>query len=192
MSGAGSLPVGCLAWQDPVLESPGSVVGPTVTPQRACADSHFLKRLLPVHSSPERAPATHSAGEPLTLAGRFGSISCGVTAAFLWVKSHWPSKPDFPVDPQSLFQIPMLGSLMWGSGPSQQWADFCGTTALLFAGHPSSGCAVWFYRDCTPPTVSLWILLRLCSCTQRKQLPRWKDNPQIGRKYLQMMRPKRD
>ena len=100
---------------------------------------------------PMLSPATHaSTGDPPTPAGGSGSGSCGVTAPFLWVLVHtifclcpprleslippvlWKSynqiplalKARFPGDSQSQCQIPRLGSLMWGSEPSQQW-EYC-------------------------------------------------------------------
>ena len=54
-----------------------------------------------------------------------------------------------------------LGSLTWGSEPSLQWVDFCGTSVLQFVSHPPSGYGIWFYCDCAPPTLSLWLLLCL-------------------------------
>ena len=91
-------------------------------------------------------------------------VSCGVTAPFLWVlvcanfclcpprleslfpQVLWKSynqiplafKVRFPGDSQSLCQIPRLGSLMWGSEPSQQWENFFGIIVLQFVGHPPS------------------------------------------------------
>ena len=56
---------------------------------------------------------------------------------------------------------PRLGSLTWGSEPSLQWVDFCGISILQFVSHPPSSYGIWFYCDCTPPTVSLWLLLCL-------------------------------
>ena len=56
---------------------------------------------------------------------------------------------------------PRLGSLTWGSEPSRQWVDFCALIVLLFVSHPPSGYGIWFYRDCTPPTISLQLLLCL-------------------------------
>ena len=97
--------------------------------------------------------STHtSAGDPPTLAGRFGSVFCGVTAPFLWVLVYarfclctprleslfspvlWKSynkiplafKVRFPGDPQSLCWIPRLGSLIRCSEPSQWWENFFG------------------------------------------------------------------
>ena len=79
-----------------------------------------------------------------TLTGRYGSVSCGVTAPLPWVlvctrsclclqKSLfppvlWKSCNEIPViykvrflgDSQSPCQIPSLGSLMWGLEPLQQ------------------------------------------------------------------------
>ena len=54
-----------------------------------------------------------------------------------------------------------LGSLMWGSEPSLQWVDFCGIIVLQFVSHPPSSYGIWFYCDCTPPTISLQLLLCL-------------------------------
>ena len=109
---------------------------------------------------------THtSTGDPPTLAGGFGSVSCGVTSPFLWIvvctKSClcplrleslfplvlWKSynqiplafKVRFPGDAQFFCRIPSLGSLTWGSEPSQQWENFFGIIILQFVGHPLSG-----------------------------------------------------
>ena len=57
---------------------------------------------------------------------------------------------------------PRLVSLMLCSEPSLQWVDFCGISVLQFVSHPPSSYGIWFYCDCTPPTVSLWLLLCLC------------------------------
>ena len=102
---------------------------------------------------------THvSTGDPPTLAGRFGSVFCGVTAPFLWVLVHtrfrlcpprlesllppvpWKTydqiplafKVRFPGDSQTLCLIPRLGSLIWGSELSQQWENFFGIIVLQF------------------------------------------------------------
>ena len=56
---------------------------------------------------------------------------------------------------------PKFGNLMWGSEPSLQWVDFCGISVLQFVSHPPSSYGIWFYCDCAPPTVSLWLLLCL-------------------------------
>ena len=67
----------------------------------------------------------------------------------------------FSWNSSSRCQTPRLRSLMWGSEPSLQWVDFCGIIVLQFVGHPPSGYGTWFYCDCAPPTVSLWLLLCL-------------------------------
>ena len=61
----------------------------------------------------------------------------------------------------SCCRTPRLGRLMWGSEPSLQWVDFCGIIVLQFVSHPSSGNRIWFYCDCTHPTVLLRLLLCL-------------------------------
>ena len=50
---------------------------------------------------------------------------------------------------------------MWGSEPSFQWVDFCGVSVLQFVSHPPNSYGIWFYCDCAPLTVSLWLLLCL-------------------------------
>ena len=136
-------------------------------------------------SEPQPLPA--SAGDSPTLAGRSSSVSCGVTAPSPWVLMHTllcvcPPRVESlfpPVLSKSCNQIPLafkvwfsgnsssccrnsrLGDLTWGSEPSLQWVDFCGIIVLQFVSHPPSGHEIWFYCDCTPPTISLWILLCL-------------------------------
>ena len=56
---------------------------------------------------------------------------------------------------------PRLGSLTWGSEPSLQWGDFCRISVFQFVSHPPSSYGIYFYCDCTPSTVSLWLLLCL-------------------------------
>ena len=58
-------------------------------------------------------------------------------------------------------QTPSLGSLTWGSEPSLQWVDFCGISVPHSVSHPPTSYGFSFYSDCTPPTVSLWLLLCL-------------------------------
>ena len=182
-------PVGCLAWGDPTLEPTrlfggangglleGSCQG--VLPRTSAASV-----LVPTvsHSHP---PA--SAGDPPRLAGRCGSVSYGVTASSPWVLMHTlpcvcPPRVEclfppvlskscnqiplafkvwFSGNSSSRFQTPRLGSLTWGSEPSLQWMDFCGIIVLQFVSHPHNGYGIWFYCDCTPPTISLQLPLCL-------------------------------
>ena len=105
---------------------------------------------------PQLSPA--SAGDPPTLAGRSGSVSCGVTATFPWVLVHtllcvchprveslFPPvmskscnqiplafKVPFSGDSSSHCRTPRLESLMWGSEPSLKWVDSCGIIVLQF------------------------------------------------------------
>ena len=67
----------------------------------------------------------------------------------------------FSRNSSSHFQTPRFRSLMWCSEPSLQWVDFCGVSVLQFVSHPPSSYGIWFYCDCSPSTVSLWLLLRL-------------------------------
>ena len=67
----------------------------------------------------------------------------------------------FSRNSSSCCQTPMFRNLTWGSEPSLQWVDFCGTCVLQFVSHPPSSYGIWFYCDCTPPTISLWLALCL-------------------------------
>ena len=97
------------------------------------------------HLYGESLPSHASTGGPPTLADSFDSVSCGVTAPFLWVLVHakfclcpprleslfptvfWKAynqillalKARFPGNSQSLCWISRLGSLTWGSECSQ-------------------------------------------------------------------------
>ena len=109
---------------------------------------------------------THASTEgPPTLAGSFGSVSCGVTAPLRWVLMQakfclcpptleslfpsvlWKSYNQIPLackvrylgDFQSLCCIPRLGSLVCGSEPSQQCENFFDLMVLQSVGHPPSG-----------------------------------------------------
>ena len=62
---------------------------------------------------------------------------------------------------QFLCWIPRLESLMWGLEPSQQCENFFGIIVLQSVGHPPGGYGIWFYHDCAPPTILLWVLLCL-------------------------------
>ena len=137
------------------------------------------------HGEPQPPPA--SAGDPLTLVGRSGSVSCGGHYSFPWVPMHTllcvcPPRVEslfppvlskscsqislafkvwFSRNSSSRCQTPRLGSLTWGSEPSLQSVDLCGISVLQFVSHPRSSYGIWFYCDCTPPTISLWLLLCL-------------------------------
>ena len=67
----------------------------------------------------------------------------------------------FSRNSSSRCRTPRFGSLTWVSEPSLQWVDFCGISVLQFVSHPPSSYRIWFYCDCAPPTVSLWLLLCL-------------------------------
>ena len=60
----------------------------------------------------------------------------------------------FSKNSSSCCRNPRLGSLTWGSEPSLQWVDFCGISVLQSVSDPLSSYEIWFYCDCTPPTVS--------------------------------------
>ena len=132
----------------------------------------------------EHLPTHASTGDPPLLAGSLGSVSCGVTAPFLWVSVHsrfclcpprleslfpsvlWKSYNQIPLafkarfsgDSQPLCQIPGLERLTWGSEPSQQWENFFVIIVFQFVGHPPGSYGIWFYYDCAPLTFLLWLL----------------------------------
>ena len=164
----------------------GSLVGLMADSGGAHAKEYFPELLLPVSLSPQWATATPaSAGDPPTLAGRFGSVSSGVTAPspgsryahyFVCALQVWSLFT--PVLSKSCNQIPLafkvwfsrnssshcrtprLGSLMWGSEPSLLWVDFCGISVLqsVFT-HPA---VMGFeFTVIAPLLPSLWLLLCL-------------------------------
>ena len=141
--------------------------------------------LLPVPCPCGKLRLTHtSTGYPPTLAGNFISVSWGVATPFLWDLVHarfflcalqdwslippvlWKSnnqislafKVRLPGDSWSVCQSPRLGSLTWGSEPSQQWKSFFGVIVLQFVDHPPGEYRIWFYCDCVPPTILLRLL----------------------------------
>ena len=67
----------------------------------------------------------------------------------------------FSRNSSSRCRTPRLGSLTSGSEPSLQWVDFCGISVCPSVSHPPTSYGIWFYSDCAPPTVSLWLLLCL-------------------------------
>ena len=122
---------------------------------------------------------------------RSGSVSCEVPVPFPWVLVHarfclWPRRVEslfppflwkscneiplafkvkFPGDSLSLCWMPWLG-IQRGIWPGTQNLRSSGRTSLIlivlqFVGHPPSGYGIWFYHDCAPPTISLWLLLCL-------------------------------
>ena len=157
----------------------GSFVGLMADSGRAHTKDYFPELLLPVSFSPGWARATPaSVGDPLALADRSGSVSPGVTAPspvsrcadyfvcppgveslFLPVLSNSCNqiplafKVWFSRNSSSRCQTPRLWSLTLGSEPSLQWVDFYGISVLLSVSHPPSSYGIWFYCDCTPPTI---------------------------------------
>ena len=188
--GLGSLPVSCLAWGDPTLEPTQHFGGANgglwegLCQGALPRTSASLLVLMMSHSAP---PPPASAGDPTTVAVRSASVFYGVTASSPWVpmctllcvcppsvESLFPPvlskscnqillafKVWFSRNSSSRCRTPRLGSLSWGSEPSLQWVDFCGISVLQFVSHPPSSYGNWFYCDCAPPTISLWILLCL-------------------------------
>ena len=186
MGGAEFPPCWLFGLRQPALEPTGSLVGLTVESGRAHTKEYFPELLLPESLCPWWATAAPaSSGDPPTLAGRSGSVSCGVTAPSPCILVHMPLHvcppivaslfPQVPLkscnqillafkvwfsgNSSSRFQTPRLGNLMWGSEPSLQWVDFCGIIFLQFVSHPPSSYGIWFNCDCAPPTVSLQLLL---------------------------------
>ena len=151
---------------------------------RSTSQNHCCQCTCP-HGEPQLPPT--SAGDSPTLAGRSGSVFYGVTVPSPCVLVHpllcvYPPRVEslfppvlskscsqmplafkvwFSLNPSSHCRTPRLGSLSQGSEPLLQWVDFCGIIVLQFVCHPLSGNGIWFYCDCTPPTISLRLLLCL-------------------------------
>ena len=155
--GLHSIPGSCLAWGDPALGCVGSMVDLMVNSKRLYAKGTFQCP----RSCGEPLPIHASTGDPPTLAGSFGSVSCVVTAPLLWVLVHarfglclpsleslflsvlWKAynqillalKARFHGDFQSRCWILRLGNLMWGSEPSQQWTSLVLLVSSLWITH---------------------------------------------------------
>ena len=88
--------------------------------------------------------------------------SCPPRLESLFPPVLWKSCNQIPLAFQARFhEDSQLGSQTWGSEPSKQWESFFGIIVLQFVGHPRGGCGIRFYCDCTPPGVSLQLLLCL-------------------------------
>ena len=59
-------------------------------------------------------------------------------------------KTRFPGDFQFLYWISRLGSLTWGSEPSELWENLFCIIAFQSLGPPLGGYGIWFFCDCTP------------------------------------------
>ena len=64
-----------------------------------------------------------------------------------------PFQVRFPGYSQSLCWIPRLGSLMWGLESLKQCENFFVLFVLQFVVLPVHGYGIWFYCDCTLPTI---------------------------------------
>ena len=166
----------------------GSLVGLMTDSGRANAKEYFPALLLPVSLSPPWAIATPCLCRRPSNTSRlvWFSLPWG-HCSFPWVPMHTlvcvcPPRVEslfppvvskycsqiplafkfwFSRNSSSHCQTPRLVSLTWGSEPSVQWVDFCGLSVLQSVSQPPSSYGIWFYCDCTPPTISLWLLLSL-------------------------------
>ena len=162
MGGLFSLPVCCLVWGNTVLGSMGSIVG-LRTYEDLCQGAP-LGPLLLVPPSPQQASANPHLHRRLSnntsrwvcfsLPWGHFSFSLALDAQknlfvpFPKVETLFPPllwkswnqiplafKVKFPGDSQSICCIPRLGSLTWGSEPSQQWENFIGVLILRILDH---------------------------------------------------------
>ena len=151
----------------------GSLVGLMADSGRAHTKEYFPELLLPVSLSPRWATATPaSAGDPPTLAGRSGSVCCGVTAPSSWVlmctllcvcpprvESLFP-----PVLLKSCNQI-LLAFHVWFSGNSSSHCQIpqIGKPDVVLRTFTPVGGLLWY--NCSPvcewPTQRLWDLILL-------------------------------
>ena len=146
-------------------------------PDSYCQSPHPCDEPLLTHASTR---------DPPTLAGSFASASCGVTAPFLWVLVHarfclchprLESVSPSPVEVLKSNPAGLPGQIPWGfpvplsdpqaGEPDVGFRTFTTVGELLFYycspvyGSPYWQVWVWFYHDCAPPTVLLWLLLCL-------------------------------
>ena len=152
-----------------------SAVGLVVTSRRSYSKVPLPGLLLLVPPSRSKPLLIHtSIGNPPTLAGRFGSVSCGVTAPFPWVLVHarfclcLPTVESVSPNPEEV---------LWSNPTGHQsripWG-FPVTLSDLQAEQPDMGLRtfttvgelLWYYCSlvCGSPTQWFWvlILLRLC------------------------------
>ena len=127
-----------------------------------------------------------SAGDPPILTGRSGPVSYEVISFFpgFWctwnlvcalqewsfcfpqswgipaIKPLWSSKSNSLGAPP-----PFVRPSGWGAWRgAQNFHSYGRTSGIIifqFVGHPPSRYGIWFYCDCTPPTILLWLLLCL-------------------------------
>ena len=94
---------------------------------------------------------------------------CALLEWSLFLPVLWKSYNQIPLtfkvrfsgNSYSLFQIPSLGTLMWGSESSQQWENFFGIIVLQFVHCSPSVYGIWFYHICAPPTHSNVLACRI-------------------------------
>ena len=140
-----------------------------VTSKRAYTKGDLPGLLLPVAPSGEPLMTHASAGDPPVLAGGFVSVSCGVTAPFLWVLVH----TKFCLCPPSLESVSYSPMELLQSNPTGFQGHIpCGFPVPLLdpqAGKPDVGSKpsrqceklLWYY--CSPvcgfPTLQVWGLI---------------------------------
>ena len=153
------------------------------TSKRAYVETRLPGLLLSVPCPCGRPLLTHvSAGDPQTITGRSGLVFCGGHCSLplgpdmhkilfvpprvsvssspmevlLWNPANLQSQIPwgFPVSWPDL----QAGSLMWGLEPSQQCENFFGIIVLQSVSCPPGGLRIWFYCNCSPHTISLWLL----------------------------------
>ena len=173
------------------LEQPNTgayrLFGVVVTSWRPHANEYFWELLLPVSLSPWwTIAAPNFCKDPPALAGKvWFSLLWGHCSLPLGSNVHQilcvPSKSGLfpPILWKSCNQIPLafkvrfsgnsfsccqtltLGSLTWGSESSLQWEKFCDIIDFQFVSSPPDDYVILFNHDCTPPTISLQLLLCL-------------------------------
>ena len=174
------LPASCLAWGYPAIGSTGSMVRlafKRLTSKRAYTKaglpglllsvSHPYRETLWAHISNRSNTSKYSSIGSLLLSSLFWWMQYFVCALQDW-SLCFPQfcnqillafKVRFPWNSQSLCGISKVGSLTWGSEPSQWWEIFFCIIVLQFVGHTPSGYEIWFYHHCVPPTILLQLIL---------------------------------
>ena len=116
----------------------------------------------------EPLPVHASTRDPLTLAGSFGSVSCGVTAPLLWVLLHarfclCPPRLESAFPPvlwKSYNQIPLAFQARFPGDPQ------AGKPDMGFRTYTTVGELLWCYFPplCGSPTDGVWDLILSWLC----------------------------
>ena len=129
----------------------------------------FQYKLLPVPHPHGKPLTTHtSTGDPPTLAGSFGSVSCGVTAPFPWVLECTTSQSGVSASPPSCGSLVikptgLQGQIPWRF-PVPLLDPQAGKPDMRLRNFTTVGELCWYYctPDCGSPSQWVWDLILSC------------------------------